>query len=306
MRVTKTFTCSGHRSAIYALAAGRHAREVLSGGGEGWVVAWNLDDPETGRLLAAVNTRIFSLLHIPERDLCIAGNMDGGLHWIRIEDPQATRNISHHRKGVFDLLPLGEYLFSAGGEGLLTRWSLTEQRSLESLHLSNQSLRALAYSDIRNELAVGASDGCIYLLDAATLAIERRIQQAHANSVFTLAYTPDQTHLVSGGRDAMLKVWNLENPETPVREQAAHWYTLNHVVFSPDGALMATASRDKTVKIWDARSFELRKVMDAFRYGAHLNSVNRLLWLPDILVSAGDDRSMCLWEIGAENQMEQG
>lgn len=290
-------TCTGHRAAVYALAPGRDGRHVLSAGGDGWVAEWNLDDPETGRLIASVETQVFTLCPLPDGRL-LAGNMNGGLHWIDREAPERTRNIQHHQKGVYDLLALGEQAYSAGGDGLLTRWSVAETRSLESLHLSNRALRSLAYSPARNELAAGASDNAIYRLDARTLDERHTQHAAHANSVFALAYSPDGRYLLSGGRDAMLRVWALDDASGmhPVSEQPAHWYTINHIVFSPDGSRFATASRDKTIKIWDATSFQLLKVLDLQRHNGHLNSVNRLLWLPGYLVSASDDRTVKIWE----------
>ena len=177
----------------------------------------------------------------------------------------------------------------------LSRWSVAERRAHDSLHLSNQALRAIAISEPRNEMAVGASDGAIYFLDPGTLEIKNSLSNAHGNSVFTVAYSPDQRHLLSGGRDAMLRVWDLENGPALVSEQPAHWFTLNHLVFSPDGRYFATASRDKTIKIWDAATFQLLKVLETIRDQGHLDSVNRLLWTPDYLISASDDRSLILW-----------
>lgn len=296
MKIEKTHTCTGHRAAIYALAAGKDERHFRSAGGDGWVVEWNLDDPETGRLVASVENRIFSLCTLDSRRM-IAGNMDGGVHWIDRDFPEATRNIQHHRKGVYDILPLGEWVFTAGGDGMLTRWNMEKGSSVESFQLSAQALRAIAFSPERRELAVGASDHAIYLLDADTLELKRTLSGAHTNSVFTLAYTPDGRHLLSGGRDAMLRVWATDEDYRLVSEQAAHLFTINHINFSPDGRLFATASRDKTLKIWDAATFQLLKVVDTLRYGAHINSVNRLLWLPDCLVSCSDDRTLMLWHI---------
>lgn len=287
---------SGHEAAIFALSPGFDDRHILSGGGEGWVVAWNLDNPDPGRLIARVETQIFSLAALPGQNRVVAGNMHGGVHWIDLEQPEATRNIAHHKKGVFGVLPLGEWVFTIGGEGYLTRWSAAESRSLESVQLSNQSLRCLDYCPARNELAVGASDNRIYLLDADTLDI-RHSFEAHANSVFCIRYAPDGSCLLSGGRDAHLTAWDVEAEPRKIHSQPAHWYTLNAIAFSPDGTRFATASRDKTVKIWDARSFELLKVLETVRDQGHLRSVNALLW-PGPLVSAGDDRSLILWGQG--------
>jgi WD40 repeat protein len=282
--------------AAYALAPGKDARYFLSAGGDGWVAEWNLDEPETGQLVASVETQIFSLCALNANRL-VAGNMNGGVHWIDRENPDKTLNIQHHKKGVFDIVAAGEWVFTAGGDGVLTRWDLEKGRTVESFQLSNQALRAISFSEKRRELAVGASDHSIYLLDLETFELKTTLKNAHSNSVFTLAYSPDSKFMLSGGRDAMLRVWDLKNDFQLISEQAAHLFTVNHIVFSPDGKLFATASRDKTLKIWDSQTFQLLKVADVMRYGGHVNSVNRLLWLPDCLVSCSDDRTVMLWEV---------
>lgn len=290
-------TCTGHRAALYALAPGGNSRKVLSAGGDGWIVEWDLDEPENGRLLASVETQIFALSHVPGQGWIIAGDMNGGLHWINLSAPDKNRDVQHHHKGVYDLLPVGPSLYSVGGDGVLSRWSLETTRVIESIQVSNQSLRALARSAGHGHLAVGASDHNIYILDEATMAIRRTLTGAHGNSVFAVAYSPDGRYLLSGGRDAMLRVWDVANDYALISEQPAHWYTVNHIVYSPDGTLFATASRDKTCRIWNAGTFELVRTIDTIRDGGHINSVNKLLWLPDALVSASDDRTMMLWSV---------
>lgn len=295
MKIAKRHTCTGHRAAVYALAAGKDTRRLLSAGGDGWIVDWDLDNPENGHLLASVETQVFSLIFLPENNMLVAGNMNGGLHWIDLATPDRTRNVQHHRKGVYDLKSWNGWLFSAGGDGLLTRWAADTGRTVESYQLANQALRSIALAPGRAEIAIGSSDHSIYLLDLETFALRQTLKAAHTNSVFTVAYSPDERLLLSGGRDAMLRVWDLEKDCALVSEQAAHWYTINHLAFSPDGRYFATASRDKTVKIWDAGDFQLLKVLDVQRSGGHINSVNRLLWLPEGLISGSDDRTVIIW-----------
>lgn len=297
MTIKKIHTCTGHRAAIYALAPSKDERHFLSAGGDGWVTEWSLDEPETGKLAASVGTQIFSLCCLPDSRL-VVGDMNGGVRWIDRSTPGDTRNIQHHKKGTYDLLAVGNWVFTAGGDGILTRWDLGKGHSVESFQLSNQALRSIAFSKRRNELAVGASDNSIYFLDIESFELKQTLKDAHQNSVFTIVYSPDGRYLLSGGRDALLRVWDLEtelrlSPLSP--EHPAHLFTVNHIAFSPDGQYFATASRDKTLKIWDARTFQLLKVADTIRYGGHINSVNRLLWLPDCLVSCSDDRTAILW-----------
>ncbi len=297
MRIAKRHTCTGHRASVYALTAGLEPGTFLSAAGDGWVVRWRWDDPENGHLLAAVENQVFALASNTQTDTVAAGNMNGGLHFIRPNHPEDARNIQHHQKGVFGLLFLNDELLSVGGDGVLTRWRLMPARSVESLQLSAYALRCLDYSPSRAELAVGSTDHHIYLLDARTLAVRNVVREAHSNSVFSVRYAPDGRFLLSGGRDAMLRVWALAEGPKLMSEQPAHWFTINDIVFSPDGALFATASRDKTIKIWDAADRRLLKVVDTLRFGGHINSVNALLWIPEGLVSAGDDRSLMLWDV---------
>lgn len=298
MQVQKTAQLTGHNAAIYALSAGRSERHFLSAAGDGWVVEWDFADPENGRLIAKVEAKVFSLFFLKNENLLVAGNMGGGVHWVDLAEEKLTKNIAHHTKGVFGVCRAGPHVFTAGGEGKLTRWSVGERRALESYHLANQSLRAVVFSKKRNELAVGSSDNSIYFLDAETLEIKHHIVNAHGNSVFTLRYSPDGNFLLSGGRDAFLKAWSLAGEYAELASFPAHNFTVNDIAFHPGGHLIATASRDKTVKIWDAQNFKLMKVLEGARDGGHFNSVNCLLWseFEDTLVSAGDDRSIVLWK----------
>ena len=220
MKIEKIHTCTGHRAAIYTLAPGKDERHFLSAGGDGWVTEWNLDDPETGQLAASVETQVFSLCSLPNGRM-VAGDMNGGVRWIDRLAPGDTRNIQHHQKGTFDILAAGNWVFTVGGDGVLTRWDMEKGRSEESFQLSNQALRSISFSEKRQELAVGASDNSIYLLDAETFELRHILENAHANSIFTVAYSPDGRHLLSGGRDAMLKVWEMRKPQSPAPNPAS-------------------------------------------------------------------------------------
>ncbi len=298
MTIQKIAQLMGHDAAIFALAEGHTPHHVLTGAGDGWVVEWHIDAPELGKLIAKVEDHIYALHFLRERNWLLAGNMNGGVHWIDLDHPEQTRNLATHRKGVFAFhRESTETLLSIGGDGLLTRWDIEARRATESWQLSSQSLRSISYSNARHEWAIGASDGNIYLLDAATMQVRHTIRAAHSSSVFCLQYTPDGLQLVSGGRDAMLCVFQLSPTIELQKAQIAHLYTLNDLAFSPDGALFATASRDRTIKIWDSQTFELLKVIDTVRYGGHLRSVNRLLWTATALFSASDDRSAMIWQV---------
>lgn len=287
---------TGHNASVFALSTTNDPRYILSGAGDGWVVRWDLDEPELGKLIAKVDAQIFALKHLPDLDQVVVGNMNGGVHWVDLSHPERTKNIAHHRKGVFRILRIADEVYTAGGDGVLTRWDVHERRTIESIQLSHLSLRGLDYCPSREELAVGASDRNIYIIDLQSFEVKASIKAAHEHSVFSVQFSPDGQLLFSGGRDAQLKVWDANGLHN-LSSQAAHWFTINDIVFHPEGQFFATASRDKTIKIWDAQTFQLKKVLDTIRDRCHVNSVNSLLWSTHHhqLISASDDRSLMVW-----------
>ena len=299
LNVIKIAQLTGHNASIFSVTGSPDPAFFLSGGGDGWIVQWDLRDPDPGRLLARVQHQIFSLHMLSNRPLVVAGDMNGGVHWVDLEQPENNKDLAHHRKGVFGIREIGQFVFTIGGEGRLTRWQTDPVRSLESLELSTQPLRTLDYSEVRHEIAVGSSDHGIYLVDAETLALKHVIAKAHENSVFAVRYHPNGRYLLSGGRDAHLSVWDLEEECRQISTQPAHWFTINSIDFEPAGRWFATGSRDKTVKVWDSETFALLKVLETVRDKGHLNSVNELYWSPfhGYLVTGSDDRSLIIWQV---------
>lgn len=292
---------SGHQGAIYALEKGKD-NQFWSAGGDGWIVSWQLDNPDFGQLVARTEKSIFALRYLADTQQIVAGDRDGGVHFLWLDTPEKNKHIAHHQKGVFDIQYIDNQLLTLGADGCLTRWDLAHTRSVESIQLSAKSLRAFCHLPHIEAYAIAASDGNIYIIDAKTWDVRHTIRAAHTPSVFCLSLSPDKRFLISGGRDALLKCWDILNGFELKSSVAAHLYTVNHIAFSPDNpAIFATASRDKTVKIWtfspeESSVFTLKKVLNTIRCGGHINSVNRLLWFNNQLLSASDDRSIMLWE----------
>jgi WD40 repeat protein len=293
---------TGHRAAVYALSEGEVSQLFLSAAGDGWIVSWDLANPEIGKLIAQTDTSIFSLFYLKTQGLLIAGNKDGGVHFINLKNNATSKNIQHHTKGVFDIKLIENHILTLGGDGYLTSWDINGKQATESIQLSTKSLRKLATSNTRSEIAIGCSDGNIFILNKKNWETIHLIKEAHKSSVFSLSYSPDDHYLITGGRDAMLNIFDVEKGYALTQSQPAHLFTINDIKFNPIlPEIFATASRDKTIKIWHLTEgvARLLKVIDTIRHGCHINSVNQLLWTADgkRLISASDDRSLMIWDI---------
>ncbi|MDH3243482.1 MAG: WD40 repeat domain-containing protein [Saprospiraceae bacterium] len=286
---------TGHKGSIYCLTPDQDSAHFFSAGGDGWIARWPLEKGVDGKLIAEVDDQIFSLLQLPSSHL-LAGTMSGNLYFIDPEQPAGTRNISYHRKGVFNIELVGGSAVCAGGDGRLSIWSIPEMELEETILLSHQSLRAIALTPDAQMLAVGSSDHKIYLLHIPSYRIIEVLDDAHANSVFTLQFSADGRYLVSGGRDAHLNIWDI-NSLRLVHSVAAHWYTVNTVRFRPGQKILATASRDKSIRLWEYPDLQLIQTLAVQSGEGHSASVNNLIWSHDgkWLVTASDDNTIIRW-----------
>lgn len=298
--LTRTEERTGHNAAIYALRAAPDG--FYSAAADGLLVHWHRDDVNFGRAVATVEGGKFLSFDTLEDGGLVAGSLDGGVHWLYPDAPERNLHVAQHTRGVFAVLRVGDDIFTAGGDGVLTRWSAATGRTMESLPLSGNSLRCIANYPGSPILAIGASDGMVYTVNGDEMSLVGKFV-GNSPSTFCVAFQPDMgfPRMVFGGRDARLKGMDLAYVKTPRPFGAidAHNSTINDLAFSPDGRYLATASRDKTVKLWDAETWELLKVCEVVRDRGHVNSVNCLLWLDDeTLITAGDDRRILTWALG--------
>lgn len=290
---------TGHQNAIYALAPGRTEATVLSAAGDGIIAEWDVVQGGDAQMIARVPTQVFSLAHLPGYELVVAGQMNGGLHVMSTRTHQEIKHLALHTQSIFYQLydDVRDRLLVAGGDGVLSVWSVPDFTLLHRLPLSKNHLRYLALSPDGCTLAIACSGHHIHLLDAESYGIQHQ-WAAHDNSVFALLFQSDDI-LISGSRDAFLKIWSADPIFSLTHAIPAHLFTINDLAGLEELNLFASAGRDKHIKLWDATTFALQKVIDNEKWEGHSHSVNRLLWLPakQVLVSAGDDRQIMVWAI---------
>ncbi len=268
------------------------------------VVAWDLNVPDTGTLIAKLPNSVYALHHHRESDMLIAGHNYDGIHFLDWQNKIEIGSLQLTSAAIFDIQSYGQNILVATGDGNILNVNSKTRTLVNQVQSSSKSARAISINLSRGEVAVGYSDNYIRVFDLDGLIL-KHAWEAHANSVFTVRYSPDNKLLYSGSRDARLKVWDPAAGYSRVTEVVAHLYAINHLDFSPDGKHFVTCSMDRSVKVWDAEKTSLLKVIDRARHAGHGTSVNRVLWTSfhDQVLSASDDRTISVWNIKFENQL---
>lgn len=297
--VSKVHSFTGHRDCVYTLAGSTMPAIFFSGGGDGMVVKWDLTTPNEGELIATLPNSIYALHPIKDSDLIIAGHNYEGIHLLNWRQKKEVASLKVTTAAIFDIITFEGDILMAAGDGALVVVDLLNLQVKRKLSMSEKNARVLAVNQETGEVAVGYSDSYIRIFSLRDYQLKYEFL-AHQNSVFTLRYTPDHKFLISGSRDARLKAWDVTSGYKQSAEVVAHLYAVNHIAFSPSGEHFATASMDKSIKVWQTEGLRLLKVIDKARHAGHGTSVNKLLWTShqNLLVSASDDRTISVWDIG--------
>ena len=115
MTIRKKAQLTGHNAGVFALAEGATAGHFFSAAGDGFLVDWDVAQPDLGYLVAQVPSSVFALCYVETQKCLLAGNKDGGLHVVDVASRQNTHNIAHHKKGIFNIYNIDIFIkgFSA-------------------------------------------------------------------------------------------------------------------------------------------------------------------------------------------------
>ncbi|MEO6189793.1 MAG: hypothetical protein ABIO44_04890 [Saprospiraceae bacterium] len=289
---------NGHSSSIYALSIGSNPSEFYSGGSDGQLVHWNLNDPD-GNAIAVTNEAIFCLAYDPINSFLFCGTENGSLFRIELNNKNHTRLLAFHRKPVYKVLIVEKSLFAISGDGILSEIDIRTFELKSANKLYSKGLRSLVHHSVNNSLIIGAQGGIIFEFKLASKETNKIIQIESNKTVFSLAINTETSQLIVGSMDALLRVYSIIDNLEIVQEINAHWFTINDIVLANNQKIIVSASRDKTIRLWDSNNFELIKEISSTKFQGNSRSINKLLWIKstNVLLSASDDRIIKAWTI---------
>lgn len=301
MNIQNIATLTGHKGGIYALEQAADNQYFYSADGAGWVVKWDMNQPDTAHLIAKVPSNVFALCLLKDQHLLAVGSLQGILYFIDLQENKVLTPPLQFPKTIYALQKWKNYLLIGTGDGKVSIFNLQNRTIEQTLQISAKSIRKIQIHPTENKAAIASSDHHIYWIDLDEMVTISTLSY-HKNSVFCLQFLGDGKHLIAGSRDAHISIWEKQHLAYSLQHAIpAHLFTINDIALSPNKKWFVTASRDKSLKVWDAKNLNLLKVIDPLKPNleAHKHSVNTLLWTSfnDYLISGSDDKTIKIWQL---------
>ncbi|CAG8763804.1 10788_t:CDS:10 [Cetraspora pellucida] len=119
----------------------------------------------------------------------------------------------------------------------------------ETLSSNRGAITTIAYSPNGSLLAVGDSQGKIYVYDANSKTVTISGWVFHTARIYSIAWSPDSLHLVSGSLDTNIYVWSVEKPSDRIAIKGAHQVSVSGVTFL-DNSTVSSVGQDACLKTW--------------------------------------------------------
>ena len=226
----------------------------------------------------------------------------GDDHLVRVwslADGRLVQKLNGHSDWVrtLDYAPDGRVLATAGNDRKIIFWDAATGTQLDTFAEHPAAIAAIRFSHNGQLLAAAGFEGVVRIYDVAARQLLLQ-PAAPCTDMRSLAFAPDDSLLAAGGRCGTLRLLALPRGE-PVRDIRAHRQRIRSIAFSSDGAFVASSGEDRLVHVTPladaAAGFSLpdrpAKVLSLAFYG------------PQQLAAAGSDNVIRLWDVATKTEI---
>jgi WD40 repeat protein len=137
---------SGHSGAIYGLTQGNSVNTVFTGAVDGMIAEWNLESFTPENFSVKIGKPIYSLTHIFELGLLIAGLSDGSFHVIDLNAKKEIHHIIFHKGPIFSIeySIINNHFCISSGDGSISIWNLSDFKLKLHLPFCTEKIRMMS------------------------------------------------------------------------------------------------------------------------------------------------------------------
>jgi WD40 repeat protein len=198
----------GHTGIIWSLAFAPDGAMLATGGDDGTLRLWNLDEPEPE-----------AVVHRTDQ----AGADEGRITSVAFQ-------------------PDGQAVAAGSGDGVVRVWQVDQPDEPPIALMGSGGVLSLAFSPTGPTLAAGSRDTSIRIWDLAQPTTDPVVLSAPNGWPTSLAFDPEGATLVSGYGDSTTRLWRLDQPDAMGTAIADLGGEVDWLAFGPDDAMLAAGS----------------------------------------------------------------
>lgn len=212
--------------------------------------------------------------------------------------------------------PDGKTLAVGGEDGTIRLLDAETYREMGKLDCGKPtaeslSVWTLAYNSGGTRLAAGyltsndqtIGNGFVCVFDVLQRKTLHRFKKDEAGDIYSVAYVggPEAEFVVSGGSDKMVRQWDLN---TGTMSELPHSDKVISVAVSPNNRLVVSGDEKGIIRLWN-RDKPTEKPVELTGHGATVQQVTFSPTDPNVLISAGDDGLIIVWNLKERCRTQQ-
>jgi WD40 repeat protein len=228
---------------------------LVSGGNDGRIFVWDLDDPDRSRLGSRLPDQfgpVGAVATAPQGLVIATGSNDGRVV-LRGADgrPQGSYLQVPGRVNALVFSPDGDRLATLTFDGNLQVWDSQTRQSVAGPVETGDAAAVMAWSARGDRLATGGDGRVVRMWDASLRPVGGPLS-GHANWVTALSFRKSDDALISAGADGVIEMWTRGSTTPQPINRPASLMTAG--IFSPDGRSVITGDREGDVVVWPSDS----------------------------------------------------
>jgi WD40 repeat protein len=260
-----TLSLEGHTNgAARALETRVNSNHIYSGGSDGRIIRWTLDNSGKWDAEKIVDARtdylVFTLDISPDEQWLAAGGsfpVDRNANYVEIYDMKNIKAAPRKISGFVS--DIGDIHFTSDNKGFYARDNsghsirYSDLNTAKEVIHSNEKINYLEMSPDGKKLVGAGNDGNLYIWDIAnnftqTVYKIDNSENVASRGLTAAAFTPDGRRIVVGNVRGLLRI---VDTGVVVRELSGHTSAIEHIKFNFKGTFMATASKDFSIRLWE-------------------------------------------------------